>query len=168
MLKIFSLKKKTVLFCAMVEYTYSYQSDLLNVKISMKKISTLFLTIKTLLTSGCTWRKQLMQFSRWNFSVAAETSEDKKKLFNIWLGPRKPYQNWSGLCSDSPGNIHHINTPQIPFSRSASPQAHIPSQQASFWPASFISWSAFQTSVHTLPHLHIGSFTQKYCTTPFC
>lgn len=54
MLKIFSLKRKTVLFCAMVEYTYSYHSDLLNVKISMKKISTLFLTIKTLLTSGCT------------------------------------------------------------------------------------------------------------------
>lgn len=37
MLKIFSLKRKMVLFCAMIEYTYSYRADLLNVKISMKK-----------------------------------------------------------------------------------------------------------------------------------
>lgn len=42
MLKFFSLKRKIVLFCAMVEYTYSYHSDLLNVKISIKNQHFIF------------------------------------------------------------------------------------------------------------------------------
>lgn len=68
-----------------------------------------------------------MQFSnlylkiRQNFSVTASASEDKAKLLNFWIGPRKPYQKQFGLCADSIGSICHINTPQVPFSsRSAS------------------------------------------------
>lgn len=58
MLKFFSLKRKIVLFCAMVEYTYSYHSDLLNVKISIKIISILFLTIKTLVINIWLYMKE--------------------------------------------------------------------------------------------------------------
>lgn len=53
------------------------------------------------------------------------------KLFNVWLSTRKPYQNWSGLCTDSTGSISHINTPQIPFSRSASSPHPFTASQAS-------------------------------------
>lgn len=50
------MKTKMILFSSLVENIYSYNLDLLNIKISMGKSALHFLAIKALLISECIWK----------------------------------------------------------------------------------------------------------------